>query len=102
MRHNDVIYLLSQSVTYDEYKNPIVEDIERKVYANKMRVTTSERYEAGTQGLKPSKRFEIYSFEYKGESALKLSQDENAPTYNIIDVDERGEHVQLVCEKDVS
>jgi SPP1 family predicted phage head-tail adaptor len=97
MRHNDVIYLLSQSVEYDDYGNPIVIDVERKVYANKMRVTTSERYDAGQQGLKPSKRFEIYSFEYQNETSLK---HENI-VYNVMDVDERGEKIQLVCEKDV-
>ncbi|GAA5417979.1 hypothetical protein Pryu01_03057 [Paraliobacillus ryukyuensis] len=97
MRYNDVIYLMSQSVTYDEYKNPITTTEERKVYANQMRVTTSERYEAANHGLKPSKRFEIYTFEYNGQSKLK----HETVVYNITDVDERGEKIQLTCEKDV-
>ncbi|MFD2705459.1 phage head closure protein [Salibacterium lacus] len=97
MRYNDVIYLISKTIEYDDYGNPIEKPIKRKVYANRMRVTTSERYEAGQQGLKPSKRFEIYSFEYDGETSLKHKDT----TYNVMDVDERGDKLQLVCDKDV-
>jgi len=97
MRHNDVIYLISVTTEYDAIGNPIETIRERQVFANRMRVTTKERYEAGNQGLKPSKRFEIYSFEYDEETKLKY----DGVVYNIVDVDERGEHVQILCEKDI-
>lgn len=97
MRHNDVIELLSTTIIDDDLGNQIEKEEPRQVFANRMRVTTKERYEAGNQGLKPSKRFEMYSFEYNGETKLKY---ENV-IYHIVDVDERGEKVHLLCEKDV-
>jgi len=97
MRHNDVIHLISITTEYDGIGNPIETMQERQVFANRMRVTTKERYEAGVQGLKPSKRFEIYSFEYNEETKLKHEDI----IYHIVDVDERGEKVHLLCEKDV-
>ncbi|GEM04098.1 hypothetical protein HMI01_10860 [Halolactibacillus miurensis] len=97
MRHNDVIYLISATIVYDDIGNSIETNVERKVYANKMRVTTSERYAAANHNLKPSKRFEIYSFEYNDEEKIKY-QDE---IYYITDVDERGDKLNLTCERDI-
>lgn len=97
MRHNDVIYLLSTDTTYDELGNPVESTVKRKVYANRMRVTANERYEAANQGLKPVKRFEIYSFEYEDEKEL----EHEGVVYQITLPDERGDKIQLVCEKDV-
>lgn len=95
MRHNDVVLLLSKKVEYDELGNAIEVEMERTVYANEMSVSMKEFYEAGNKGIRPEKQFEIYSFEYQGESKLKHNNKE----YKIIRTQTKGDKTRLICER---
>lgn len=95
MRSKDVIFLIGESIDYDDLGNPIATKDERKVYANRFHVGQNEFYNASQQGLKPEKEFEIYTFEYSGESELK----HQGKTYEIIRVAEKGEKTRIVCQK---
>ena len=79
MRHNQIIKLITVTVTEDAIGNQIASTTERTVYANEFYVNQSEFYNASVAGLKPEKQFELYSYEYQGESKLKHDTD----TYNI-------------------
>lgn len=67
---------------------------ERMIYSDKKSIRQSEFYQAQTSGLKPELTFEIYSFEYEGESNLKY----NDKIYSIIRTYEVGDDIELVCE----
>lgn len=95
MRHNDVIELIHVDTTYDDIGNPVEVETERMVYANPFEVSSSEFYEASAQGLKPEKEFEIYSFEYQGETKLRHGEQK----YHVIRTSTRGEKTRIVCEK---
>lgn len=95
VRHNDVVLLLSKKVEYDELGNAIETVKERMVYANEMSVSMQEFYEAGKQGIRPEKQFEIYTYEYAGESQLK----HNGLIYNIIRAQSKGDKTRIVCKK---
>lgn len=95
MRHNQVIYLQSVTVTEDEIGNQVETVTERMVFANELSVSTEEFYSAGQAGLRPTKRFEIYAFEYQGEERLK----HDGVIYRIIRVETRGEKTRITCEK---
>lgn len=95
MRHNDVVLLLSKKVEYDELGNAFETVNERMVYANEMSVSMQEFYEAGKQGIRPEKQFEIYSFEYQGESKLK----HNNKDYEIIRTQTKGDKTRLICKR---
>lgn len=95
MRHKDVIYLITTKIVEDEIGNQIPQETERMVYANQMAVTQSEFYNAAATGLRPSKMFEIYSFEYNGEEKLK----HNGVIYRIIRAETRGEKTRITCER---
>lgn len=101
MRHNDVVFLLSKKVTYDELGNAIETDEERMVYANEMAVSMKEFYHAGKNivagniGLRPEKQFEVYAFEYTSETHLL----HNEQKYKIIRTQTKGEKTRLVCER---
>jgi len=95
MRHDQVIYLLSVTTTQDEIGNQIEDVVERMVFANELAVTSEEFYNAAVTGLRPTKRFEIYSFEYQGEDRLK----HDGVVYRIIRVEKRGEKTRITCEK---
>lgn len=95
MRHNQVIYLQSVTVTEDEIGNQVETVTERMVFANEIAVTAEEFYNAGQAGLRPTKRFEIYAFEYQGEERLK----HDGTVYRIIRTETRGEKTRITCEK---
>lgn len=95
MRHHEVIHLLSSQIVEDEIGNQIEQDTERKVYANEFSVSATEYYNAAVTGMRPSKSFEIYSFEYNGEEKLK----HNGVVYRIIRVETRGEKTRITCER---
>ncbi len=95
MRHNQVINFISITITYDEIGNPAETPVERLVYANEYSVSSGEFYNAALTGLRPSKAFEIYSFEYQNESKFK----HNGITYNIIRTQGKGEKIIIVGEK---
>lgn len=95
MRHNQIIKLISITITEDAVGNQVETPTERTVYANQFYVTSSEFYNAAATGLKPEKQFEIYSFEYKGEGKLK----HDGVTYRIIRTEARGDKARLTCEK---
>ena len=94
MRHKEVIYLLSATIVDDEWGNQIETFEERLVYANEYAVSANEFYEARQNELRPEKSFEIYSFEYEGESKLKYDNQE----YSIIRTQTKGDKTILTCE----
>lgn len=95
MRHNDVIYLISVQLTQDEWGNWIEEEEERMVFANEFSVSTKEFYDASLAGLKPSKTWEIYSFEYNGETKLRHEED----VYKVMHTVKKGDKLRLVVER---
>lgn len=95
MRHKEVIYFISEQVTEDDIGNQIPSESERQVFANEMSIGQSEFYNAGANGLKPQKMFEVYSFEYQGESKLR----HNEKHYEIIRTESKGEKIRIVCTK---
>lgn len=95
MRHKDVVYLITTTKTEDEIGNEVNTEEKRFVYANRFDINQAEFYNAAVAGMKPELQFEIYSFEYKGETKLEY---ENV-VYNIIRNSTRGEKTRLVCEK---
>lgn len=94
MRHNQIIYLISVDIIEDELCNQIEKPTERMVFANEYSVSSTEHYNAALVGLRPSKVFEIYSFEYQNEKEL----EHNGETYDIIRTGSKGEKVLLTCE----
>lgn len=95
MRHNQVIYLISSSVTEDDIGNQIETPTERKVFANEFTVSSGDFYNAALSGLRPGKMFEVYTFEYHSEPKLK----HNSITYRIIRTEGKGEKTRLTCER---
>src|SRR5690606_24516285 len=98
MRHDQVIYLLSVTTTQDEIGNQIEDVTERMVFANELAVTSEEFYNAAVTGLRPTKRFEIYSSEYQGEDRLK----HDGVVYRVIRTEKRGEKIRITCERVVA
>jgi len=94
-RQDQVILLISVTITEDDIGNQIETPTERQVFAEELAVGSGEFYAAAVAGLRPEKRFEIYTREYQGESRL----EHNSIPYRIIRTEGRGEKIRLSCEK---
>ena len=99
MRYNKTIYLISTTVTQDEYLNEVEERTERKVFANENSIGSSEYYNAASQGLRPELKFEIRSIEYSGEKEIKYPATPDGDIYNVIQARSMGSKTILTCEK---
>lgn len=95
MRHHEVIYLVSVQMSEDEIGNQVEQIAERKVFANEFSISSTEYYNAAATGIRPSKSFEIYSFEYKGEERLKHKD----VVYRVVRTETRGEKTRITCER---
>jgi len=95
MRHNDILKLIKTDTTYDELGNPIKTKTPRTVFVNKMSVGLKEFYEASAKGMKPEQQFALHAFEYDGEKLVEYK----GVTYKVTRVSEKGERVQIVCER---
>lgn len=95
MRHHDIIELIAITIVEDELGNQLEQEIPRQVFANQFSISDRDFYSAGVQGLKPEKRFEIYSFEYQAEPKFRY----NGIQYKIIRTETKGEKIRLTGER---
>lgn len=96
MRHSAVISLVTRRSGRDKLGNPTQPVITRRnVYANELSVSIKEFYEASVSGLKPEKQFEIYTFEYAGETEV----EQNGVSYNITRVSAKGDKTRIICQR---
>lgn len=97
MRHRDVIYLISVEIIEDDLGNQIKQETARLVFANEWNLTAAEFYQAGNQGLKPEKAFEIYTLDYQNEEELGYE----GMTYTIIRTQNRGDKTIITAQRKI-
>lgn len=73
MDRSNVIYLVSETWTADQYGVMRAKQEERKVFCQVDSVTLSEWSEGGRIGLNPEYRMRMFSPEYQGERLLKYN-----------------------------
>ena len=96
-RFDKVIYLLSTTISYDEIGNPIEVITEKKSFTKEKFVGSAEYYNAAAAGLRPERKFEVFTREYKGEAKLKY----DGVIYRIIrtSLGKTSEKTWLTCER---
>ncbi|MBC2722029.1 phage head-tail adapter protein [Desulfosporosinus sp.] len=95
---DQVLVLIGVTIDHrntDEIGNPIETITERSILAEELSVGSGEFYNAAVAGLRPEKRFEMYTREYQGEVKLK----HEGITYRIIRTEGRSEKIRLSCER---
>lgn len=92
------IYFVTCELTTDAAGDTSNTEKLRKVLATKKSIGQNEFYQAHTAGMKPELKFEVRSFEYKGESKLKL----DGIYYNIIRTfDKQNGFIEITVEGDI-
>lgn len=73
MDRSDVITLIAETKTQDEYGVWRVSETERTVFCNVASVTANEFFEGGRNGLNPQFRMTMFNGDYNGERILEYS-----------------------------
>lgn len=83
---DDVIMLLSTTITADDYGNQVETQVERQVFCQVRSITRAEFYNAAQTGLHPDYIFRISNFrDYQGEKLLKYTDwTDTEKVYNVL------------------
>ena len=101
MRHNEIITLYQTSIEPDARGNQVekIVDPGQKVYANQFTVSSVQFWNAAMNGMRAEAIFDVYSFEYKGQTRLTHEEWGELVWYRVIHSERRGERTRLICER---
>lgn len=94
MRFDTVISLIAETYAADSIGQQVATQTTRTVYANEFTVGASEFYDAGANGMKADRAYQIRSCDYADEKLMSVGGVE----YTIIRTSRRGEWITLTCE----
>ena len=98
MRYNDVVYLMAETIDYDEIGNSVKKWEETMVFANRYQVSISEfyseniNYKGAQHTSRNKKSFQIRTASYKDQPKFKYEDI----VYDVIRVSDNGEFVLIV------
>ncbi len=91
---DEIVLVGASGYTVNAIGDPIPVPAERPILANRKSVRQSEFYQAQSAGLKPEIMFDVWEFEYQGETRLRYL----GRVYDIIRTHQKdGEMLELVC-----
>ena len=73
MDRSDVITLIAETTTQDEYGVRRASETTRTVFCNVSSVTANEFFEGGRNGLNPQYRMTMFNGDYEGERTLEYN-----------------------------
>lgn len=93
----DVLTLVSQTYTLDDYGNQIAQETEKVVYCEVGSISQSEFYDAANTELNPEYKFTIFFGDYDGQSVVKFQGNR----YAIYRTYRSGDNLELYAERKV-
>lgn len=101
--YNEVIKLISEEKTINEYGDTVVAKSERPVFAQLRSIGQSEFYQAQAVGLKPEIKFVLSDFlEYQNEKIIRYTpfngQEEE---YTVLRTYRANNELEIVCKRGV-
>lgn len=93
----DVLTLVAQTVTLDDYGNEVATETEREVFCEVDSITQSEFYQAANTELNPEHKFTIFFGDYEGESIVKY----NGVRYSIYRTYRADDNLELYAERKI-
>lgn len=96
---NDVLTLITRTITLDEYGDSIITDKRREVFCAVMSIGQKEFYEAHAVGLQPEVKFKIAdNLDYSGENYV---EHEGQP-YRVMRTYRTGLELEITCYREVN
>lgn len=101
--YNEVITLIKEHKTVNEYGDTIITTTEREVFADVQSIGMNEFYQAQATGLKPEIKFIIADYlDYEGEQALKYTPFSGVENiYSIIRTYRNGNELELTAKRGI-
>ena len=101
--YNEVITLIKEIVSTNEYGDRVVEQTERQLFAKLTSISQSEFYQAQAVGLKPEVKFILADFlDYQGELLLKYTPfNGEEELYKVIRTYRNNNEMELVCNRGI-
>ena len=93
----DVITLISQEITLDDYGNEEATDTENTVFCEVASITQTEFYAAADTQLNPEFRFTVFFGDYNGEQIVIY----NGMRYSIYRTYRTGDDLELYVERKI-
>ena len=98
MRFDAVIDLITLTYSEDAIGQEVAARVSHQIFANEFAVSSAEYYDAGQNGMKPERQYQVRSFDYAGEKLLAVDDLD----YEIIRTQRRGEWTLLTCQRTVA
>ena len=101
--NNQVIKLVKEIKTSDEYGNMVPVRTERTVFAELKSIGQSEFYQAQALGLKPEIKFVISDYlDYENEQIVKFADyNSDEEEYSVIRTYRNNNQLELVCKRGI-
>ena len=93
----DVLILIAQAISVDEYGNEVATETERQVYCEVHSITQTEFHAAADTELNPQFRFDVFFGDYQGESICLY----NGERYAIYRTYRAGDNLELYVERKI-
>lgn len=93
----DVLILIAQTITVDDYGNEVATETEKQVYAEVHSITQTEFYAAADTELNPQYRFDVFFDDYQGEAICMYK----GQRYAIYRTYRAGDNLELYVERKI-
>ena len=93
----DVLILIAQAITVDEYGNEVATETERQIYCEVYSISQTEFYAAANTELNPEYRFDIFFGDYQGEDVCLF----NGKRYAVYRTFRNGDTLELYAERKI-
>lgn len=93
----DVLNLIAQSVTTDDYQRETITETSKQVYCEVFSISQNEFFAAADTELNPEYRFNVFFGDYNGESIVEYQNKR----YAIYRTFRSGDYMELYAERKV-
>lgn len=95
----NVLTLIRQETTVDEYGAPVIDEIRREVFAEQMSIGQKEFYQAHAVGLQPEIKFKLADYlDYEEERLVEYA----GQRYRVLRTYRTGLEIEIVCYREVN
>lgn len=96
---HDVLTLIHQTITLDEYGDPVIAETRRDVFVEQMSIGLKEFYQAHAVGLQPEIKFRLADYlDYAGETCIVYT----GQRYRVLRTYRAGQELEIVCYREVN
>lgn len=96
---NDVITLIQQNRSVDDYGDPVITDTARDVFAKLGSIGQKEFYQAHAVGLQPEIKFVLADYlDYDGEEIVQ----HNGQRYRVLRTYRKGQELEITVYREVN